>query len=429
MKIIILGAGLTGLSTAYHLEKKGNYNYKLFEKESVAGGLCRTEKCGDFLFDYAEHLLHLKDKDTINLVNDLLKDNLQEHSRDVDIYFKKIYIPYPFQAHLGYLPRKEKLECFRGALTQGIANKKKKIVDFNDWIEKTFGKGIAKHFMTPYNTKLWTVHPKEMTLEWMSEYVPKINKWSLIKNAFSRTKRKMGYNQTFLYPKEGGIQVLPNAFCQNIKPVYLNHECIKIDLLKKEAYFKNGLKESYDCLINTMPLKTFVKIISNAPASISQAGEKLKINKVLNINIGVNGINDREGKHWIYFPQSYIPFHRQGYWSSFSKKLAPPETFSLFAEIAYKENSSINKNKLYNDTIVQLGILGILKNKEEIIKNSFLDIENAYVIFDKFHKECTGLIKDFLTKNKIFTIGRYGAWEYSAMGEAIEWGRNTAKII
>ena len=32
-KIIIIGAGLTGLSTAYHLEQAGYYDFQIFEKD------------------------------------------------------------------------------------------------------------------------------------------------------------------------------------------------------------------------------------------------------------------------------------------------------------------------------------------------------------------------------------------------------------
>ena len=41
-KILILGGGLTGLSIAYHLEKFGQTDYLVAEREAVAGGLCRS---------------------------------------------------------------------------------------------------------------------------------------------------------------------------------------------------------------------------------------------------------------------------------------------------------------------------------------------------------------------------------------------------
>ena len=40
---VILGAGLAGLSAAFHLKE----NYEIFEKSDRVGGLCKSEKIND----------------------------------------------------------------------------------------------------------------------------------------------------------------------------------------------------------------------------------------------------------------------------------------------------------------------------------------------------------------------------------------------
>ena len=57
--ILILGGGLTGLSTAYHLQQRGHTDYLLAERENAPGGLCRSIQKDGFTFDYSGHLLHL----------------------------------------------------------------------------------------------------------------------------------------------------------------------------------------------------------------------------------------------------------------------------------------------------------------------------------------------------------------------------------
>jgi len=42
--VLILGGGITGLSTAYHLEKEGFTDYLLVEKAPVFGGLCASRR-------------------------------------------------------------------------------------------------------------------------------------------------------------------------------------------------------------------------------------------------------------------------------------------------------------------------------------------------------------------------------------------------
>ena len=109
-KIIILGAGITGLSTAYHLQQMIDnqpqlpVDYKIFEKESAVGGLCRSIYQDGFTFDYTGHLLHLREDYAKKLIKKLLKKNYQTHKRNSWIYSKGVFTRYPFQANTYGLP-------------------------------------------------------------------------------------------------------------------------------------------------------------------------------------------------------------------------------------------------------------------------------------------------------------------------------------
>ena len=111
-KIVILGAGLTGLSAAGHLQRKG-MACSVCEKENQVGGLCRSKKINSFTFDYDGHLLHFKHKYTLNFVRNLLGDNLVRQKRNSWVYSHNRYIPYPFQANLYRLPSSALKECLR----------------------------------------------------------------------------------------------------------------------------------------------------------------------------------------------------------------------------------------------------------------------------------------------------------------------------
>ena len=68
MKTVIIGAGLSGLSLAYYLEKQGIKDYILLEKSSGVGGLCKSIKKEGFTFDMAIHMLHLRNEEIINCI-------------------------------------------------------------------------------------------------------------------------------------------------------------------------------------------------------------------------------------------------------------------------------------------------------------------------------------------------------------------------
>ena len=75
MKTIILGAGLSGISTAYFLqEEKAFEDITLLEMENTAGGLCRSIKKNEYIYDIGPHILFSKDKEMLNLMLSVLDD-------------------------------------------------------------------------------------------------------------------------------------------------------------------------------------------------------------------------------------------------------------------------------------------------------------------------------------------------------------------
>jgi len=193
-RIIVLGAGLAGLSTAWHLQKSG-LDCQVFEKELEVGGLCRSKNINGFIFDYDGHLLHFRHRYAFNFIKGLLGSNLARHQKNAWIYAYKRYIRYPFQANLYCLPPTIIKECLSG-LIQVSGNKRIRDKDgfnFSEWIRQSFGKGIARHFMVPYNTKFWTVPPEELTCEWLDGFIPVPSLKQVIEGALKDRRKQFGY--------------------------------------------------------------------------------------------------------------------------------------------------------------------------------------------------------------------------------------------
>ena len=101
---LIIGAGLTGLSCAYHLGR----DYLLVEKENEPGGIVRTRvRHSSFSCDGTGHWLHLRTAAMKELVNKLLPGQLVEHERKAVVHLHGVFTPYPFQANTYGLPREK----------------------------------------------------------------------------------------------------------------------------------------------------------------------------------------------------------------------------------------------------------------------------------------------------------------------------------
>ena len=428
-KILILGAGLAGLSAAYHLQKKG-LDYQIFEKEDAPGGLCRSKNIDGFTFDYSGHLLHFKNRYTYDLVRGLLNNNLTRHKRKSWVHSFNTYVPYPFQANFFGLPAQIAKDCLLG-FVQAADNghyKKKQDTSFKDWIYQAFGRGIARHFMLPYNKKFWTVPLSRITCDWVNSFVPQPSLEEVIEGTIARSTKPLGYNANFWYAKKGGIQRLASAFVERINKVNLACYCQKIDVKNKKIFFRNGSQEKFDQLISTIPLPELAHMIDDLPESITLSFKKLRWVSILNLNLGIDKENVSE-KHWIYFPDKDFIFFRIGFPHNFSSFLTPPKKSSLYIEVSYSKNKPANKKNIVTHIIKDLVKTQIIAGRDRIAVQDVNDIKYGYPIYDHNYRFARENILEFLRQNNILSCGRYGSWRYMSMEDSILDGKDVVKYL
>ena len=267
-RILIAGAGPTGLSAAYHIGDDA----LVLEQNDRVGGWCRSIEVNGFTFDYAGHIMFSNEPYVHQLYNMLLGENVHWQDREAWIYSKNVYTRYPFQGSLYGLPPEVIQECMMGAIearfgpakqpknaagTNGKANGKTNgnghaaackpgsvndccadgileasaplaeagSVDgrnseprnFEEFIYKVWGSGIARHFAIPYNRKLWAVPLEEMETSWLGGRVPLPDLEEMIEGALSPSPKPMGPNARFGYPLRGGFQTLMDGWLPYLK--------------------------------------------------------------------------------------------------------------------------------------------------------------------------------------------------------------------
>lgn len=422
---IILGAGLAGLSAAFHLD---GMDYDLFELENRVGGLCRTETIDGFTFDYTGHFLHFRNEKVKELVLRLMGDSIVSHTRKSGIVLYHVTTPYPFQLNTFGHTAEVRKECLLGLIKAKYeAGTNQEVKNFEDWILKTCGEGVAKHFMFPYNKKIWTVEPKEMTIDWLNGYVPVPDIAASLDGALRDPTETVGYNASFYYPRIGGIESLPKSFTSHVRNLQLGSKAEWIDL-KRRIISVNNHEYKFDKLISTLPLNRLVSIIRDADDEIRRLSHQLRHNSVLTVNIGVKKENISD-YHWLYFPEEKYIFYRVGFPSQISPSMAPPGMSSLSVEIAYSSWRPIDSVTILQRVIQDLKIARLLKEGDEIVTTHTMNIPCAYVIYDQKRTQILPRIKEYLKHHNIISVGRYGSWEYSAMEDAIFQGMEAAREI
>ena len=427
---IILGAGVSGLSCAYHL-KKFNLPCQLLEKAEQAGGLCRSYQREGFTFDITGHWLHLKNPYTQKLLEQLLP-GLAVIRRRAMVRTQGIYTDYPYQINTHGLPPATIVECLEGFIKAEFDRSikpDKKAANFAHWINIHLGEGFAKNFMLPYNRKLWTRDPEQLDPSWCRKYVPIPTIRQVLAGAFGIQEDKIGYNATFRYPVKGGCGTLVESLQTQLDPgqVKCGVEIKHIDPAAKQVYTSKG-NYKYQKLISTLPLPVLAHLLP-WPKNLIKYFKRLQWSKVFYINLGV-----REGKlsspgpgnfHWIYFPEPQYSFYRVGSYSNVMPSMAPAGCSSYYLEFSLPRDKNITVKR--NDILKQLTKLNILGPEDQVQVWDEGIIDYAYVIPDMEYKQIREEILSYLRGFNIIPLGRYGAWCYSSIEDSLLEGREVAE--
>ena len=439
---LIVGAGPTGLSAAYHLGAQS----VLVEQAPTVGGWCRSVYEGGFTFDHAGHIMFSKDPYVHELYEKLLGKNVHWQDREAWIYTQGVYTRYPFQGALFGLPPHILKECLVGAIEARFGSIKEGAgvnsvaisasangasaapQDFEQFIYKVWGAGVAKHFAIPYNRKLWTVPLNEMETSWLGGRVPLPDLEEMIDGALRPVAKPVGPNARFGYPLRGGFQALMDGFLPLLKGrLRLNARIARIDILQHRAELTDGSAYQYEQLISTMPLPQLIAMIgAAAPPEVRQAARALRHVSVRCVNLGVARPNITD-KHWIYYAGDTV-FHRIFVQGNASPHCNPPNGFGLTCEITYAPSKPLpcDGEELTNLCIADCVRVGLLRADDVILVRNQIDMPCAYVIYDHARKQNVKLIQDWLAGFDVILAGRYSQWEYYNSDHAFVAGKQAA---
>ena len=406
----------------------GNQEYLILEKEREVGGLCRSKNVNGYIFDYAPHVLFTKSEYVKTLITNLLRDNLIRQERRAYIYIKGTYVKYPFEVNLKGLPESIIKECINGVL-----NRSKNIPrNFKEWIYTTFGNGIARYYMIPYNEKVWKYDLSRMDVDWISGRVPSPSVEDMKKGAEGKQRKEFGPNAEFFYPKIGGIGALANSLIKFSSRISLNSEVIEIKRKKKRIeikYKKEGTlrKISSEYVISSIPLPTLIELLKDVPEDVIKAANSLIFNSLICVNIGVRRKAISE-KHWVYFPEKKFLFNRISFPKNFSRFTTPKNRSSILVEVTHRKDE-IDLEEVKGKVIDGLINAEILKKDDELEVCDVSSFKYAYVIHDLHRRRNLSVIHSFLEENNIFPVGRYGRWEYLNMDKTILSGKHVVEKL
>jgi protoporphyrinogen oxidase len=421
-RIVIIGAGPTGLGAAHRLAESG-IPFRLFEQSPQAGGLASsfTDKHG-FTWDIGGHVQFSHYSYFDDVMDKLLRGEWLHHQREAWVWMRERFIPYPFQNNIRHLPPEEMRDCVRGLIAAARGHAETAPADFEEWIRRSFGEGIARSFMLPYNFKVWAYPPADLSYHWIGDRVAEIDLERILFNILDgRDEVSWGPNNTFRFPLRGGTGEIWRRLARTLPAgsLRLSTGVTGIDSGRKRIRLSDGSQEEYDILISTMPLDEL--ICRSDLEEMKPRAAQLRYSGTYVLGIGLRGAPgpNLKTKCWMYFPESNAPFYRATVFSNYSPHNVPDISryWSLMVEVSESAKKPVDRESLLEECIAGLIATRLIESAQDVASAWVFHARHGYPTPFLGRDAVLESLTPALESYGIFSRGRFGAWKYEVSNQ------------
>ncbi len=431
MRLIILGAGLSGISLAYFLQNNPKIEQiDIIEKENSIGGLCRSIKKDGYTYDIGPHILFSKDKEMLQLMLDVLPA-YNTLKRSNQIIYKGRFVQYPFENDLSKLPKDDLDYCMTSFMSNPYRNyRAENMIQF---FLKTFGEGITNIYLRPYNEKLWKYDPAFMDVQ-MVERIPQPTDEEIMRSASGETIAGYLHQLYFHFPKDGGIETVVRGFANRLTnkcKIHLNSPISSLENKGNRFFAKAGdVILGADRVISTIPIQELTNAYVGASDIVREHVNELKYNSI--IIVFVKTKEDLSGDNFAFMnPEKDIIFHRISK-MDFLGTSYKSDSATYMVEITYRKGDYTDSlsygelKKRVAEGLIKLKFARTLQNIEfiNITKHQY-----AYVIYDLNHKKNMEAVRAYYDSQGVYLNGRFGNFEYWNMDKVLRESKKLAAVL
>jgi protoporphyrinogen oxidase len=422
-RVVILGAGPTGLGAAVRLKELGHRHFHVYDRASQVGGLATSHKDPQgFTWDIGGHVQfsHYRYFDALMVA--ALGDKWLNHERESWVWIEDRFVPYPFQNNIRYLTPESRWKCIQGLIQIYKQPFQGRPRHFGEWIQATFGPGLADVFMEPYNFKVWAFPPAEMDYNWIGERVAVTDLEKVLYNVMhEKDDLSWGPNNTFQFPEKGGTGAVWEGVADLLgrENITLNADVASVDAEAKKVFFKDGTQVDYDVLITTLPLDVFVGLAQLE--HLKEPAGRLRYSSSNIIGVGLSGKppSTLSKKCWMYFPEGNCPFYRVTVFSNYSPNNVPDigSQWSLMAEVSESHHKPVDTEQVVEETIEGMFKTKLINKSHDVLSTWYYRAHHGYPTPALGRDAALNAIHPDLEKHSIYSRGRFGGWKYEVSNQ------------
>jgi protoporphyrinogen oxidase len=433
-KIVIIGAGITGLVLAHELSKKHGENVLVLEREDIIGGLSATVKRDGLIFDLGSHRLHRDiSQDVQDYIENTLGVELLKRQRNGKLFFRGKYINYPPNLHnfLGHFTTLEILGFISSYLQNFFQPYDSNGLNYQDAMVKAVGWKIYRAFYEGYAEKLWGKNPRDISVD---------GKRKRTVGDFKTLRRSLlGKSSYYYYPRDG-IGSIPEALAQ--KALRNNAQIITGVTVRKIVRNNNrvakliiedrqGVCEEVDVglLISTILIDDLYEAaFSNGttPMQLDWRGAKL-VHALIDQTLQTN-------TETYYFPGREVTIGRLSDITKYSPYLDTAKQGTVLTlEIPLSEGDvlwNMDDAALLDICYRDLVNVNIFQKDPRILDYYVTRLMKTYPIYTLgWEKKFFDILAQLNQIENLYTIGRGGLYLHCNIDHCIEQGLTLAKYL
>ncbi len=447
--IIILGAGISGLATAFQLQQAG-YSVAALEKKSVPGGSMHTEKSDGYLIDYGPNSglettpVIRKLVDALGLSDEMIYANEEGNKRYIlkngDLIPLPMNPPQFLKTKLFSTRAKLRLlaEPFIGRSEDGCYQ------SISEFVTRRLGREFLDYAINPFVAGVYAGNPDKLSVK---SAFPKLyaleEKYGglikgTIKGAKERKKRGEESKQSAkMFSFKNGMQMFAKALADSLNDVQYDCEVkkvVKTDDGYKVLYDKSGEAKELTVpkILSTVPAYVAAEIFGDIDKELAQHLNEVYYPPVMVLYLGFDKsvVGQNLDGFGFLIPEKEKRSFLGAIWSSVIFKNRAPEgkaAFTLFVGGARSpEIFDSGEDEVYRKVLDEFKSVMKINGEPEFVrkklwKRAIPQYNLGYIehekYFDKFEKENPG----------IFLGGNYRGG--ISVGDCMKNSEKMAKII
>lgn len=308
--VVVIGAGLTGLTSAFYLNKKGK-DILVLEERDVVGGQISTVSSGEFLYEKGPNTGVLSAPEVVELLEDLgIEDQLEiahKESKKRLIWKGKKFYPIPYSLNTAIFTP---LFTLKDKISLPFEPMRKRGEDPHETlanlVRRRLGDSFLNYAVDPFLSGIYAGDPETLVTKYA---MPKLynleqNYGSFIKGAIAKGREPKSERDKKatkeIFSLKGGLSTIIDALARSVgsQNIELSAKGVTLEYLGESwrvTYSCNGEKRVVECrdVITTVGAFRLDELFKDVHIEELSRVTSLRYSPVVQVSVGVENCDNR----------------------------------------------------------------------------------------------------------------------------------------